>query len=249
MDVSAILQQLKIPKNCLIDRVVPKKTIFEHATSKQKKVIQSQLKRLRWMYALKTEKTNIPSFRDELFYFPEIEYFIAEIDQQQSIKELATIVMQLIPYPMVLFFTWENQFCIMAVQYRVSQKDPSKIVVQKLIQSKNYSLVISPGEMDSFIQKQLFSNQSLTNFKAYYDSVVSKILQDKLESAYMIKLPLTVNLVTLNDQLEKLETEINDKQIKMKKVDQFNHRVELQVEVHELMKQKNDFLKKYEIQE
>jgi hypothetical protein len=249
MNVSTILQQFEFPKDCLIDRVVPKKTIYEHAAPKQKKMIQSQLNRLRWMYALKTENTNISSFRDESGYFPEVEYFIVEIDHQQSLKELATNLMQLIPYPMVLFFTWAERFCLVAAQYRTNQSDSSKIVVQRLIQSKDYYPEESSMDLNSFIQKQSFASKSLVNFKTYYESVISTILKEKLEHTYSIQLPLSMDLVELDEQLEKLETNINERQSRMKKADQFNRRVALQIDIHNLEEQKIDLLKRYKTQE
>lgn len=246
MDVSLILKQFQIPRDCLVDRLVPKKALYEHVSPKQRKIIQIRLNKLRWMYALRTDNTNIPAYRDASCVYPEVEYFIAEIEDAQAVRELALILMQAIPYPMLLFFTWGDCFQLVTADYRTNQADPSKLVVEKFIWSQIYS----PGEEhNAFIQKQMFHRQSLTNFKAYYESVVFNMLREKLGTRYSLKLPQKVNPVMLDEQLSQIEREEAELQSKIKKVDQFNTRVNLQMQLHDLKVQKQNVLKQYEQQE
>lgn len=246
MDVSLILKQFQIPRDCLIDRLVPKKALYEHVSPKQRKIIQIRLNKLRWMYALRTDNTNIPAYRDASCAYPEVEYFIAEIEDAQAVRELALILMQAILHPMLLFFTWGDCFQLVAADYRTNQTNPSKLVIKKLVQSHIYD---SGEELNAFIQKQMFHQQSLTNFKAYYESVVSNMLREKLEIRYSIKLPKTINPVMLDEQLSQIKREEAELQSKIKKVDQFNTRVNLQIQLHDLRVQKQNVLKQYEQQE
>ncbi|WP_139692970.1 DUF4391 domain-containing protein [Sporolactobacillus terrae] len=246
MDASLILKQFQIPRNCLINRLVPKKVLYEHVSPKQRKIVQVGLNKLRWMYALRTDNTNILAYRDASCAYPVVEYFIAEIEDAQAVRELALILMQAILHPMLLFFTWGDSLQLITADYRTNQADPSKLVVEKLIQSHIYD---SGDDLHAFIQKQTFHRQSLTNFKAYYESVVSNMLREKMEIRYSIKLPKTINPVMLDEQLNQIEREAEELQSRIKKADQFNIRVSLQMRLHDLKIQKQNVLKQYEQQE
>lgn len=230
---------LNIPDSCFIGNTIYKKMFYEIAdlSGSDKSLFTDTINKVIWLYCLKPETINIPSYKDEVRDYPEIEVIEVLVHKDYKLKRIAEIIMRTIPYPMLLIFKLEGKRKFYVAHQRSSQSDSSKNTIEEFIATDWLN-------SDSALFAKLDIKQMrFTNFYALYSDIVDAISIYNL-SAIM---PMEENITgaearQLSAKIEDIEQEIVSLRSKLKKESQFNRKMELNIEIKRLERSKNKLL-------
>lgn len=230
---------LKIPDSCFIGNTIYKKLFYENAdlSTSDKSLFTDTINKVTWLYCLKPEAINIPAYKDEMRDYPEIEVVEVLVHKDYKLKRIAEIIMRTIPYPMLLIFKLEDKRQFYVAHQRVNQSDSSKNTIEEFISTDWL-------ESDSALFAKLDIKQMrFTNFYALYSDIVDTVSIYNLSTI----IPTDDNITgaearELSAQIENIEQEITSLRARLKKENQFNRRMELNIEIKKLERNKNKLL-------
>lgn len=230
---------LNIPDICFIGNTIYKKLFYENAdlSTSDKSLFTDTISKITWLYCLKPETINIPAYKDEVRDYLEIEVIEVLVHKDYKLKRIAEIIMRTIPYPMVLIFKLEDKRQFYVAHQRINQSDSSKNTIEEFIATDWL-------ESDSALFAKFDIKQMrFANFYALYSDIVDTISIYNL-SAIM---PTDDNITgaearELSAQIENIEQEITSLRARLKKENQFNRRMELNIEIKKLERNKNKLL-------
>lgn len=230
---------LNIPDSCFIGNTIYKKLFYVNAdlSTRDKSLFTDTISKITWLYCLKPETINITAYKDELRDYLEIEVIEVLVHKDYKLKRIAEIIMRTIPYPMLLIFKLEDKRQFYVAHQRINQSDSSKNTIEEFIATDWL-------ESDSALFAKLDIKQMrFANFYALYSDIVDTISIYNL-SAIM---PTDDNITgaearELSAQIENIEQEITSLRARLKKESQFNHRMELNIEIKRLEQNKNKLL-------
>ena len=169
--------------------------------------------------------------------YPEVEVIEVLLHKDYKLKRIAEIIMRTIPYPMVLIFRLEGKVKFYVAHQRTNQSDSSKNTIEEFIATDWL-------ESDSALFDKLDIKQMrFANFYALYSDIVDTISIYNLSNI----IPTDDNITgaearELSAQIEDIEQEITSLRAKLKKVTQFNRKMELNMEIKRLGQNKNKLL-------
>ena len=237
----------EVPKSCLVDYVVPKKTIFEKADSNtsEKKVFTDLIKRIKWCYKFTEDNLRISPYLDEVRNYIEVEVITIELKydnvhkigvgkfkEDSQIDDIARTVMRFIPYPIILTTQYENELKFYGAHIRESKADSEKIVIDDKILSTNWMNLDDLSEIEEdFISKIQLDNLDKTDFYDFYDDYITAIIQHEgAETAGgTVNLPVG-EIDRIYSEISVLDAKIKDIENKIKEADNFNEQLELNME-------------------
>ena len=228
-----------IPDSCFIGNTIYKKLFYENAdlSTSDKSAFTDTINKVTWLYCLKPETINIPAYKDEVRDYPEVEVIEVLVHKDYKLKRIAEIIMRTIPYPMVLIFKLEAKRKLYVAHQRTNQNDSSKNTIEEFIATDWL-------ESDSALFAKLDIKQMrFTNFYALYSDIVDTISIYNLSTI----MPMDDNITgaearELSAQIEDIEQEITSLRARLKKENQFNRRMELNIEIKKLEQNKNKLL-------
>lgn len=230
---------LNIPDSCFIGNTIYKKLFYENAdlSTSDKSLFTDAINKVTWLYCLKPETINITAYKDEVRDYPEVEVIEVLVHKDYKLKRIAEIIMRTIPYPMVLIFKLEDKRQFYVAHQRTNQNDSSKNTIEEFIATDWL-------DSDSALFAKLDIKQMrFTNLYALYSDIVDTISIYNL-SAIM---PTDDNITgaearELSAQIEDIEQEISSLRAKLKKESQFNRKMELNIEIKNLEKERQRYL-------
>lgn len=230
---------LNIPDSCWIGTTIYKKLFYENAdlSASEKTLFTDVINKITWLYCLKPETINIPAYKDEVRDYPEIEVIEVLVHKDYRLKRIAEIMMRTIPYPMLLIFKLEDKRQIYVAHQRSSQSDSSKNTIEEFIATG--WLTSDSALFDKLDIKQM----RFTNFYTLYSDIVDVISIYKLSTI----MPMDDNITgaearELSAKIEDIEQRIISLRSKLKKENQFNRKMELNIEIKRLEQSKNKLL-------
>lgn len=252
---------LEVPKNCIVDSVIPKKDVFEAANlnNKDKRIFTDLVKQIKWCYNFTEDNIRVDKFIDEEKRYEEVELInitlkydnVHKIDfgkfkEDEKIDRIADVIMRFIPYPIILTIQYDTELKFYAAHIRESKADYDKIVIDGRILSTNWMDIDNLTEIeDDFISKIQFNNLNREDFYKFYNSYFEAIVQH--DGA--ITAGGTVNLSV--EEIKKIYGEISVLDLKIKEVeteisneDNFNAKMELNIKAHGLKQEKEMLINK-----
>lgn len=198
---------IELPKECLVDKFIPKKTFYERVniSNSIKSEFTDKLSKIYWKYKISEDTINIPKTED----IEEIEVFEIELREKYNCKNIIKVITKNIPYPIVFYIKYENEF-----QYAIKYNDE-----------------IYFSEWNNELS---FSFNGL-NIKIVYDNIVKIITNiDKSANDLEIEINRQNNIINLEKEISKLESKIRfEKQFNIKV--QYNEQIaELKKKIEEL---------------
>lgn len=224
-------EQLNIPQKGMIDNTIYKKIFIENAelSKADKKILSEVIHKIVWRYSLKEETCYIRPYSDDEHDYPEIE--LIEVDLNKAIKEqrIAEIIMHAIPYPMLLLMKHDGKVRIWVSHQRTSQADSDRNVLEELISTA----WLSPDAMEEFLD---FSSFRQDDCYVLYTDIIDSI------SLYNARDLVTEDVTgaearQLVAKREQIQKQITSLKAQMKKETQFNHKVQLNIEIKKLEKE------------
>ena len=231
----SLYNSLNIPKSCEVGNTIFKKLFYENAdlSSSDRTLFIDGISKITWLYCLKPETINIKAFKDDIRDYPEIEVIEVEVLKDAKLRRIAEIIMRTIPYPMLLIFTLEDKTQLYAAHQRTNQNDRSKNTIEEFIATDwLYS-------NSSLFEKLDIKQMRFTNLYSLYSDIVDAISIFNV-SGILPSMPVMTgeDARQLSASIETLEQEITALKAKLKKETQFNRKMEINIEIKKLEKEK-----------
>lgn len=233
---------LNIPKTCEVGSTIFKKLFYEKAdlSSADKNLFVDNINKITWAYCLKTENINILPYNDSNRDYSEIEVIEVELIKEDKLNKIAEIIMKAIPYPMLLIFKFGDKFKFYVAHQRVNQNDNSKNTIDELICTEWLDITSPLFNMLDIKQMRL------TNFNTLYSDIVDVI---SIHNASII-LSSNANLSgeearQVTSKIEAIEREISSLRTKLQKETQFNHKMELNIQIKKLEREREEIIGEY----
>ena len=210
---------LKLPTSTIVDKIVPKNSFDEYATTKQKKLLTSVVARIKWLHKLSNQTVNLQG--KEVI---EIQVFELELKEQTNVNELLLLINRVIPYPIVFVLRFNEE-----VMYSISKKHTHPTNENQAVVDWTFSTSWKNVVEDEF---EISLSNSL-------DSVFQDICF-KISGKNQGKEKDIETFIAKEQQLKQLNSEIEKTQKAIDKCRQFNKRVELNQKLQLILKLKNE---------
>lgn len=252
---------LEVPRDCIVDNVIPKKNIFEAGDlkNKDKKIFTDLVKQIKWCYNFTEDNIRVSKYVDDVRSYDEIELInitlkydnVHKIDfdkfkEDDKIDRIADITMRFIPYPIILTMQYDNELKFYAAHIRDSKADYDKIVIDGKILSTNWMNIDRLSEIeDDFISKIQLDNLDRSDFYKFYNNYFEAVVQH--DGAMMAG--GTVNLSVeeikqIYDEISILDSKIKEIEKEISEEDNFNAKMELNIKAHGFKEEKENLINK-----
>lgn len=229
------LLKLEIPKENIYKQFVPKNQFYQHGNFNQseKNIFINYIERITLYSQLTRANTNINIYKDDVRTYEEVAIFLIQLRGKDNIDRIARLIMETIPYPMILIGQYENKYIFYGANQRDNKVDNTKIILDK---------IYNTGFIDKeskFVEKINYKNLSKVNFYEFYNDYINAIINFNLEKR---NIKVRENKEETLEKIEKLEEEIILLKNKMKNEKQFNKKMDINIKI----KEKERKLKKLE---
>lgn len=243
-------EKLNIPKNCIVDNTVFKKAFLENADllAFDKKIINEHIKKVTWKYCLKPDTINIQPYKSDERDYLEIEIMEVQLNDASKIKRIAEIIMRAIPYPILLVLVKESQIQLVTGDMRKNLSDSSKVTVEDFSFTDWIDLNSEDIFRNNLFAELNISKLSYINFYEMYKDITAKINfynMSKIKGENIVKSETMSDsdVKACYDKIQLLDIQITKLKSQFKKADSIKDKVELNMEIVKLQKQKSELIK------
>lgn len=224
-----MLAALHLPKECTYKQFVPKKQFYEHGqfTQGEKDLFVHGIERITLYAQLTRDNTNVPPFKDEKQTYEEISVFLVELKKRDQTDKIATLIMEAIPYPMMLIFEYENTYNFYGAHQRDNLHDTDKIILEKVYQTGFIRLEEIADEIS-------YTKLNKQNLFTVYDDYIQALVTFNLATRNIAD---TVDNEALLAKIEAIEEEILSLRNQFKRENHFNKKMDLNIQIKQLEKQ------------
>jgi hypothetical protein len=229
-----LLQNLNIPSSCKIGRKLFKKQFSENFTLNvnEKKTLTNDIESITLEYLLNKDNINIAPFTNDENDYSEIAFIQVEVLNQKKLKQIS-IIIQNIPYPLIVLFRHENLICFNVTPKRINKNDSTKLVVEESYFTEWIDLQNTTKLEQDFIKSLEIHNHPFTDFYSFYNSYLDKIIAFNA-SKHSGTLNITDASKEILQEIDTLEAQINDVTSKIKKETNIRDKVNLNIELKKL---------------
>lgn len=240
-----------IPEGCRLNKRIFKKLFHENSQLgiTDKKAFKDDIDKVTWMFKLEPNSVSVPSFTDDEREYLEVAVIQVDCKTQKRTGRIAQIIHRAIPYPLVIVFSYQSSVLISLAHKRFSQAEEGAIVADEFFSTEWVDLTCPTDVQTSFLDSLKLTALPHTNLYAFYSAVIERLTAlecARLTSAFSLK-ENPQDFALRRESIVKsreLETKISGLRAEIKKEDQFNRRVELNVTIKELEKQLEELAKK-----
>jgi hypothetical protein len=188
---------LKWPSASVFSIKMTKKVLKEFQPDLKQDLLDS-IEKMTWAGSLKPQHLQIPAMIKEEFCYDEVVFIEVELREKAAADRIARLLQKAIPYPLVLGFIYQEEFCFQLAEKTIHQQQKDK---RKVNQEKFYFSEWMDAEKLSEPQKIYLTNLSLdkvggTNLKEYFDKLMGHIhdenRQDQLALLALEKKAITI---------------------------------------------------------
>ena len=231
-----LMESLAIPEACRLDKRLPKNQFYTLAkmNTAQQKSFASQVESITWTHTLKKSTINIPPFVSDTLEYIEVAFVHVKLHKKEGYKKVSEVIHR-IPYPVVLFMTYNNALCCSVAFKHINQADVSKLTIDEYLYTEWIELSHPNDAQKSFLESLKSNRLSFENFHSFYADIGSRIVA--LEAAGLgaeFSTDDTSQKKPIIDKINKLKEQILSLRNTIKKESQFNTKVRLNMQVKEL---------------
>lgn len=203
LQFEAFLEGLNVPNSCVLNKPLFKKMFQEHVDldAKDKKALQDDVDKIRWLYTLKPSTINIAPFSDDLRDYSELAFLYVELSNTKSAERIGQLINQAIPYPLVIFFVHseskiiadgteatgepdlnvrekqhaKEQLAICLADKRINKVDQARWVIEGLQLSAWLTLSNTTEVAKKFLNSLNFTSLPHSNFWQFYQSMMARV--------------------------------------------------------------------------
>lgn len=228
--------ELKFPKECKVDRVIPKKDFYEAGfKTSDKKIFTNNVKQIKWLYYLKEDNIQIPPYTDEEKDYTELEVLTLTLKKDNKIERICELIQRFIPYPILLIITYHEKTMLSVAHKRNSKNEEDAVTLTDM----RYTDWIDDKTPTEFALKLIdnlkFENLDKQNMYTLYSDIVNKIIQYNGSRYAGEELSIPVEKIKeINNQIISLNKKIEIIKYEIKKETQFNKKLEMNMKIKDM---------------
>ena len=238
-----MFELLGLDKVKYLGRKLDKKMFYDNGdlSKEDKKIFIDYIDRIEMSYILNSSTLNISSFINDEYYYEAIAYLKVKLKQQDKIDKISKIINNSIPNPLVIIYEFDKEYCISTAIKRLSKTEKNKTVVEES-NITDWLNINNLSENDKkFIDSISLRKIPYTNLFDFYKTINDKIyifkISDKIIGYEDISDKKTLEeSKQISEQIEKLEDELKKTIRNLKKENQFNNKMELNIKATDLEK-------------
>ena len=226
--------KLNLPEACLYKQIMAKKDFYENAdfNKREKDIFVSSIERITLYSQLTRDNTNIDIYKDDEKTYREISIILVELRKKDHMKAIAKLIMNAIPYPMILIGKYEEEYDFYGSHIKDKKLDSEKILLEKIYNTGFIDIY------EKFTEEISYKNLNKVNFYKFYSDYIDAIINFNLGKRNITNAEDNKDLL---EKIEKLEEEITSLKNKMKSEKQFNRKMDLNIKIKKLEEQLNAF--------
>ena len=250
---------LEVPRDCIVDSVIPKKDVFEAAelNNKDKRIFTDLVKQIKWCYNFTEDNIRVSKYSDDIRKYEEVELInitlkydnvhkidIGKFKEDDKIDRIADIMMRFIPYPILLTIQYDNELKFYAAHIRESKADSEKIVIDGKILSTNWMDLDRLSEIeDDFISKIQFDNLDRVDFYRFYNTYFEAVVQHDGAILAGGTVDLSIEEIKkIYDEIAILDSKIKEIEKEISEENNFNDKMKLNIKAHKFKEEKEMLL-------
>lgn len=252
-----LLEALHLPPALRMNQKLTKKSFYElgNLSNAQKKGLQDQVDAIHLAAQLTPDKTNIPALQTQVVEYLEI--LVVEVRLKEgasqlpfkSLQSLHQLMHKAIPYPLVLIASagTESQISLAEKQINQAKAESDKLVVSELIQSGWFNGQTPSRIENEFLTSVQYNQLNHSNLFKLYQSLMQRLtallIAEKTGQFKLNGSSENQSQEQLDQQrqrlknIQKLDKEITKLKSKIASTQQFNEKVELNLQLQRLNKQ------------
>lgn len=216
------MNPFNLPSSTVVDKVVPKNAFDSYASSKQKRLLSQMVSKIVWKNKLSTETLNLPY--EEV---REIQIFNLEMKQKEYPAELIQLIDKSIPYPIIFIVTHQEE-CVLSTSVKHHNPiNPDNAIVDWHYKTDWFSLLEFNYSLD--LRKNL-------------DFIFLAFCKSLNASEKLLPSRDLNEMVDNSKALAKFDKEILQLERAISKEMQFNRKVEMNLELNNLLKKRDGLL-------
>lgn len=238
-----MFELLGLDKVKYLGRKLDKKMFYDNGylSKEDKKIFINYIDRIEMSYILNSSTLNIAPFVNDKYYYEAVVYLEVKLKQQDKVDKISKIINNNIPNPLVIIYEFDKEYCICTAIKRLSKTEKNKTVVEES-NITDWLNINNLSENDKkFIDSISLRKIPYTNLFDFYKTINDKIyifkISDKISGYEDISDKKTLEeSKQISEQIEKLEDELKKTIRNLKKENQFNKKMELNIKATDLEK-------------
>ncbi len=226
-----ILEYFNIPASAKATKKLKTYLLEKHPLKvNDKKLLKNYTKTIILHYILNQSKINISKYEDEQRKYIEVYVMVIELTSKEKIKQISSIIQTIFQKPIILIFQHDNAMSLNITPKRVSKADSTKLVAEESHFTSWIDLQ-NPTELESeFLDALEIKKHPFTNFYDFYKSY-EKLIISFNASKFSGILGQKEDTKEILNQIQELQTAINNTISKIKKEDDIRAKVNLNIEL------------------
>lgn len=246
---------IKVPDAAVVNSILPKQDIFNETGMNRfdKDYFVRYIKQIRWLYKFNDDTIRINPYETEEKSYLEAEVIGIKLKKEfqeynhntgnyhrfdARLDRIVDILLRFIPYPILLCAEFNDEIKFYVSHISESKLDHDKITLDELINTE----WINTKEMDNFdmelIEKLQIASLDKTNVYTFYDDIVTAIIQ--YNGSKEVGQSVSLNkeeIQQIMDKIKSIEREISNLKIKIRRANNFNEKVELNIKINGLQEE------------
>ncbi|KXL53688.1 hypothetical protein CLNEO_09140 [Anaerotignum neopropionicum] len=220
-----------IPDRCAVNQFIAKKNFlsFGNLNKVEREVLSSNVRKITLSFQLEPSNSNVPAYKDDIREYPLINIFNVDVTLDANTKRITDFIMSAIPYPSIIIFQTEEQMQLAVCHQRTNLNDSLKNVLEEVIITD--WLPFSEMLFD-------LNEMNLRNCYTLYCDIVDFVSIQNAKKITRVEIISGEQARQLLHKAEALEAKITALRAQLKKETQFNRKVELNMEIKRLEKEK-----------
>ena len=237
-----------VPKECVEGSRIPKKLFYEeyNMSSCDKELFTKAIDKINLEYMFSEDRSNIASYKDDEVEYEEIAVIRVFLHDDSKYKRICEIVQRAIPYSLIVICEYKQNILFNAANKRINKNDTEKNIVEEFIFTEWISLENQNKNEKRFLEELNVRKWSYINLYKFYNSFLEKIkifnASKYISNIDALNIIDIDNIQRLTDKIETLSLEILALKDKIKKENQFNKKMDLNIKIKKLEIQKNSLI-------
>jgi len=172
MNTEQIINALSMPQSTRIDQRVSKKLVVENgaSTPADKRTINDGIEELSWVAAIKPNNVGIPVYRDELREYLEVAVLSLLLRIDAKAGRIVELIHRAIPYPVFLISAYDKTIAISVANKRYSQNEVGQTVLDAGVTE---CVLVDHLETPKLLKSLGLSSQPRANLFALYQGWIA----------------------------------------------------------------------------
>ena len=213
-------------------------------SSAEKKILNNAILQMEFLAQILPEQSNIPAIVNDKDSYEQLLIIVCTV-QDNQLEPLAEKCIQLlqkyISHQMLLIVDDVHEFVINASEKRINQNDKTKLTIERSFTTKKLSKLYKNDHSDAFYNALDFSNLDKTNLELLYKSYIQAIVQYQVATntgSYSKRTNKRTEEDMQNlENIERLERHISSLTSQIKKENQLNEKVQLNIKIQQKRKE------------